>query len=231
MKFNYRLEEEETFDYLTAEEEMNEFNDEVNYYNNDFENEYNYENTLNNSYPVLAKKSTLTRPIPLSSNFEPRKREYKILKRKTPEKIVTIEEVQVVHEPMIELKTVVNEPIIELKTVVKEPMIELKTVVNENSFINVEKEQFENETFTVVEKKKKQPKIVIEEKINKYYLACKNPNCKFGINCIFAHKFRDFCPTDCKFDKRCKKSACTFKHSNETKSEFVRRLNIAFIEK
>jgi len=111
------------------------------------------------------------------------------------------------------------------------------------SFLDVEKIQ-ETEIELSLQKKQEPGILLHQEKIKekedqvyskvtcekKKYLACQKVDCKYGSKCIFAHAFGDFEPSLCKFDKKCKNgNNCTFKHSSETKKEFVFRRNIKFI--
>ena len=51
-------------------------------------------------------------------------------------------------------------------------------------------------------------------------------NCKRA-KCTFAHTLEEFSPMECNFDRRCRnRETCRFKHSDETKEEFVSRLGI-----
>ena len=51
-------------------------------------------------------------------------------------------------------------------------------------------------------------------------------NCKRKM-CTFAHTIEEFSPMMCNFDRRCRnRDTCRFKHSDETKEEFIVRLGI-----
>lgn len=48
--------------------------------------------------------------------------------------------------------------------------------------------------------------------------------CKKGMRCIYAHTFKELNPITCKWNEEClRKEKCYFKHSNETKTEYVKR--------
>lgn len=70
----------------------------------------------------------------------------------------------------------------------------------------------------------------LDKKTEKKYIS-HTKFCSFGINkcrkghkCIFAHTFKQLNPIICKWDKEClRKEKCYFKHSNETKVQYVLR--------
>jgi len=48
--------------------------------------------------------------------------------------------------------------------------------------------------------------------------------CRKGVRCIYAHTFKQLNPILCKWDEEClRKEKCYFKHSNETKVQYVKR--------
>lgn len=48
--------------------------------------------------------------------------------------------------------------------------------------------------------------------------------CRKGARCIYAHTFKQLNPILCKWDEEClRKEKCYFKHSNETKVQYVKR--------
>lgn len=48
--------------------------------------------------------------------------------------------------------------------------------------------------------------------------------CKKGMKCVYAHTFKELNPITCKWNDEClRKEKCYFKHSNETKTEYVKR--------
>jgi len=69
-----------------------------------------------------------------------------------------------------------------------------------------------------------------EEKEKKVY-STHTKFCAFGINkcgkgnrCIYAHTFKQLNPITCKWDDEClRNEKCYFKHSNETKVQYVKR--------
>jgi hypothetical protein len=49
-------------------------------------------------------------------------------------------------------------------------------------------------------------------------------NCKKGMKCVYAHTFKELNPITCKWDEEClRKEKCYFKHSKETKTQYVKR--------
>jgi len=48
--------------------------------------------------------------------------------------------------------------------------------------------------------------------------------CKKGVKCVYAHTFKELNPITCKWDKEClRDKKCYFKHSIETKTQYVKR--------
>lgn len=187
----------------------------------------------------FLEKPTLARPTPIISVPE-RKKEFVLLRGSRASLVEEKLPRQLINPPPTEAVTVTAS---------------CQKVV---SFLDVQKKQAEEEASTTLQKKKEDeeeasttlqskkdaeeefvPVRIPKEKIKpttsfpvekKMYLACQKADCKFGAKCMFAHTFDVFEPSLCKFDKKCKNGMnCTFKHSSETKRDFVVRRNIKFI--
>ena len=73
---------------------------------------------------------------------------------------------------------------------------------------------------------KEETKTKIDKVYTKYTKFCLFGlgNCKKGFKCVYAHTFKELNPITCKWDEEClRKEKCYFKHSNETKTQYVKR--------
>ena len=231
----------------SSEYELDEYDEGVTYEDDEYypssfayENYYSSSNTLRMSKPI---------PIPITMMKEPRKREFIVLKCYSRDNYPKMgSETKTIDQPEIDmcpcphpsLSSSFTHSFTHSFTQKFNPDAEYNTDVSTKVEINkvvstikeIQKLEEEDKLFTLVEKKKKtkiaeQP-IAIEKK---YYFACQRENCKFGMNCMFAHTFEQFNPTSCKFDKKCRNfQNCTFKHSSETKSEYIKRRGIKLIK-
>ncbi len=55
---------------------------------------------------------------------------------------------------------------------------------------------------------------------------CRYMHCRNWDMCTFAHTFDELEPNECSYDPKCRKPDCEYKHANETKEEYCRRLRL-----
>jgi hypothetical protein len=90
----------------------------------------------------------------------------------------------------------------------------------QSTYINEHKEHNDNNDNNEEMKEEKQKIYSTHTKFCSFGIQ----KCKKGTNCIFAHTFKELNPIICKWDNEClRKEKCYYKHTNETKVQYVKR--------